>query len=59
MGSRVDAGALEEMARLVTEELEPDSDIHASAKYRKQVGGVMARRAMEAALSRAKGDGGA
>ena len=31
--------------------LDPISDIHASAEYRKDVGGVMARRALEQALA--------
>jgi carbon-monoxide dehydrogenase medium subunit len=49
---RVDRGVLRELGRIVAEELEPDSDIHASAKYRKEVGGVLARRALESALAR-------
>ena len=53
-GRRIDAKALEEMAKLVSEDLEPDSDIHASAEYRKEVGGVMARRAVQAALARVR-----
>ena len=35
------------------EGLEPESDIHASALYRKEVAGVMARRALKAAFERA------
>ena len=57
LGRRVDGRVLEEVARVVSEELDPDSDIHASAEYRKDVGGVLARRTLEKALSRAKGDG--
>lgn len=53
-GRRVDQALLRELGRLVTEELEPDSDIHASAKYRKEVGGVLARRALESALARSE-----
>jgi aerobic carbon-monoxide dehydrogenase medium subunit len=53
-GRRVDQALLRELGRLVTEELEPDSDIHASAKYRKEVGGVLTRRALESALARSE-----
>ncbi len=51
LGSSVDAKAREDAAKVVSEELDPDSDIHASALYRKEVGGVLVRRALEAALS--------
>jgi CO/xanthine dehydrogenase FAD-binding subunit len=54
MGRRVDGRALEEAARVVSNSLEPHSDIHASAQYRKEVGGVLARRALEEALRREK-----
>ena len=53
-GRRVDQTLLRELGRLVTEELEPDSDIHASPKYRKEVGGVLARRALESVLARSE-----
>jgi aerobic carbon-monoxide dehydrogenase medium subunit len=53
-GRRVDAEVLRELGRVVAEELEPDSDIHASAEYRKEVGGVLARRALESALARSE-----
>jgi carbon-monoxide dehydrogenase medium subunit len=53
-GRRVDQGVLRELGRVVAEELEPDSDIHASAEYRKEVGGVLARRALESALARSE-----
>jgi CO/xanthine dehydrogenase FAD-binding subunit len=55
-GRLVDAALLDEVASVVAERLEPDSDIHASAEYRRQVGGVVARRALEAALGRGRGD---
>jgi CO/xanthine dehydrogenase FAD-binding subunit len=45
------------VAKVVAQELQPDSDIHASAEYRKEVGGVVARRALEAALGKARGHG--
>ncbi|MBI3326457.1 MAG: xanthine dehydrogenase family protein subunit M [Nitrospinae bacterium] len=54
-GRALDARALTEVARVVSEDLEPDSDLHASAEYRKEVGGVLTRRALEAALTRGKG----
>jgi aerobic carbon-monoxide dehydrogenase medium subunit len=51
-GRRVDQGALRALGHALAEELEPNTDIHASAAYRKEVGGVLARRALEAALAR-------
>lgn len=51
-GRRVDQGVLRDLGQAVAKELEPDSDIHASAEYRKEVGGVLARRALESALAR-------
>jgi CO/xanthine dehydrogenase FAD-binding subunit len=56
-GRQVDDPLLDEVAKVVAHELEPDSDIHASAEYRKEVGGVVARRAVEAALGKAGGHG--
>jgi carbon-monoxide dehydrogenase medium subunit len=56
-GRQVDARLLDEVAKVVAYALEPDSDIHASAEYRKEVGGVVARRALEAALGKARGRG--
>jgi aerobic carbon-monoxide dehydrogenase medium subunit len=53
-GRRVDREVLRELGRVVAEELEPDSDVHASAEYRKEVGGVLARRALESALARSE-----
>lgn len=49
-GRRLDGAALREAAALVEEALEPDSDIHASAQYRREVGAVAARRALESAI---------
>ena len=51
-GSALDDATLKEVERIVFEELEPDSDIHASALYRKEVGGVLTRRALRAAAVR-------
>ena len=55
-GTIVNAGDREEAARLVSNALDPISDIHASAKYRKDVAGVMVRRALEQALVRTEGE---
>lgn len=54
-GHRVDQRLLLELGKVVAEELNPDADLHASAQYRKEVGGVLARRALQSALIRAKG----
>jgi carbon-monoxide dehydrogenase medium subunit len=54
---QIDARTLDEVSTLVATELQPDSDIHASAAYRQEVGGVVARRALEAALGQARGHG--
>ncbi len=47
VGRVVDDAARREAAALVSEAVTPDSDIHASAEYRKEVSAVMARRALE------------
>lgn len=54
VGQRVDDNALREVEQIVAAELDPESDIHASAAYRKEVGGVMARRTLAEALDRAR-----
>lgn len=46
---------LREIGRLATEDLDPPSDIHASSDYRRHLAGVMASRAITAALTAAKG----
>ena len=51
-GAALDDATLKEVERIVFEELDPDSDIHASALYRKEVGGVLTRRALRAAAAR-------
>ena len=51
VGRAVDADARAEAAALVSAAVDPGSDIHASAEYRKEVSGVMARRALEDACS--------
>ena len=55
VGQRLDDTLLQEVAEIVTEALEPEGDIHASAAYRKEVGGVMARRTLQRARLRAMG----
>lgn len=55
VGGGPTAEAFEEAARRVSEALRPDSDLHASAEYRRHVAGVLTRRALARALERAKG----
>ena len=55
-GQRLRGHVLDQLASVVASELEPDSDIHASAEYRREVGGVVARRAVEMALGNARRD---
>lgn len=45
--------AWREAAALVEDEVEPESDLHASAAYRRQLAGVLVRRALEQAARRA------
>lgn len=53
-GQRVTARLLAEVVQLVSSRLDPDSDIHASAAYRKEVAGVLAARALRIAMDRAQ-----
>lgn len=53
---RLEQKTWEEVARTVSDDLEPDSDVHASSEYRKEVGGVLTRRALEKALIMARED---
>jgi len=48
-GERPSPGLFTEAGRLVAIEVEPDSDIHASAEYRRHVAGILALRALERA----------
>ncbi len=56
LGNPIDENVLEDVSKIVAEELDPDSDIHASAAYRKEVGGVIARRTLEAAINSGNGE---
>ena len=53
LGRTATPTTIEDAARLVSEDLEPNSDLHAPAEYRKEVGGVVAKRALEDAYTRA------
>jgi len=55
LGQHLDDALLREVEGIVTEALEPEGDIHASATYRQEVGGVMARRTLQQARLRAMG----
>ena len=52
-GQKFEERLLADVARLVAGRLDPESDIQASAEYRKHVAGVLARRALLAAALRA------
>ena len=54
MGSQAASATVTEAARLVSEDLTPQSDVHASSQYRKEVAGVLARRTLQQALARAQ-----
>lgn len=55
VGSKVEDEIIEQAAGQAMEEIEPESDVHASAEYRRHVTGVLLRRALKIALERAKG----
>jgi len=56
VGAKPRPEAFQEAGRKVSERLQPDSDLHASAEYRKHVAGVLTRRALARALERARGE---
>ena len=56
VGAKPAPAAFEEAGKRVSAALSPDSDIHASAEYRKHVGGVLTRRALARAFDRARGE---
>ena len=55
IGAVLDERALDDASRLAGESLDPDSDIHASGEYRKEVGAVVARRSLKDAGARLAG----
>ena len=55
IGSTVDAAAAAEAASKVVDRISPTGDIHGSTEYRRDLCGVMVKRALLAAASRANG----
>jgi len=53
--SAPDPAVLEAAARAIMEAIDPASDLHASADYRRHLAGVLTRRAVKAAFLRARG----
>jgi carbon-monoxide dehydrogenase medium subunit len=53
-GTTLDAAALKEAGRLVSEVVEPESDVHAPAEYRKHLAGVLVAQALARAAERAR-----
>jgi len=57
VGGKPSPQAIEDVSRRVSQALRPDSDLHASSDYRKDVAGVLTRRALTRAAERASGVG--
>ena len=55
-GRAIDASLLDELVTAVRDACEPNTDLHASADYRRHLVGVLARRAVIAAWKRALGE---
>lgn len=55
VGKRVDAPAAGDAGRLASSLLDPEGDIHATARYRRHVAGVLATRALLEAAGRMRG----
>jgi CO/xanthine dehydrogenase FAD-binding subunit len=55
-GRAVDASLLDDVAERASEQARPISDLRASERYRRHCVGVMARRSVEAAVRRARGE---
>ena len=58
-GQRPSAALFREAARLVVQVVEPESDIHATAKYRRHIAGILTLRALEQAVRQVDGSDGA
>jgi len=56
-GTDISDMVLDEVARRLTDILTPNTDIHASADYRRHLSGVLAKRALRAAWGRVNGKG--
>jgi CO/xanthine dehydrogenase FAD-binding subunit len=54
LGCHADSETLAKAARAAVADLQPESDLHASADYRREVAEVLARRVMAEAVARAK-----
>jgi CO/xanthine dehydrogenase FAD-binding subunit len=54
VGGLPDATIVSQAARLAADQLDPPSDVHASATYRREVAEVLARRALSLAVERAR-----
>lgn len=55
IGKHLTPQILDEVRKIVTDRLDPDSDVHASVEYRKHVAGVLAARALRLAAHRLGG----
>lgn len=53
-GHRITSKLIAEVVQIVTDRLDPDTDVHASAAYRRDVAGVLADRALRVAIERSK-----
>jgi CO/xanthine dehydrogenase FAD-binding subunit len=53
-GEMAEDRLFDEAASQVSKEIEPESDLHASAEYRRHVAGVLTRRALRLASERAR-----
>ena len=52
-GRALDASVMSEAGAIAARDIDPDTDIHASAEYRREVAGTLVRRVLAAALDRA------
>lgn len=55
LGQRVDQGLIASVSPLVAQDIDPPSDVHATAQYRRQVAAVLVERTLKEALSKARG----